>query len=613
MRKKILCIISFILMLNTTIKAQFFYSQGNISATTFFTAVHDSTMCQTTGTEYYSITKTNSFMGDSIFFKDQNSGMLMAFDVNTTGTTPWIININPNGIIPVVQDNTLSAGMAMFFGPTLKIISGVDTIYNINPFYQFTVVNPCQYSTVSGKVFIDNNSDCIFNAGDEALQQIPINAQATLTSPQGVFWQNAYSQLNGNYSIDVQQSWLTSVNISIPNPNYQFIFPITNCNPTSYTYTSLPQLNANFALQCTSQIDVQAYASSPSSARPNIPFILSPIVNNIGCDSASGILTLIKDANTTYNVALSTNPASSVNGDTLKWNYVNLTNISNGGYWNSFFAGVHLTPNATVNIGDTLCFTVKSTIATNDINAANNSYSFCIPVVNSYDPNAKEVTPKGKGTNGAIPVTTTDLDYTIHFQNTGTAIAFNVSIIDTLDADILPNSLKIIGASHNMTPQWLAPNIVKFNFYNINLLDSNTNEAKSHGSVSFKVKLKPGLVLGTQIKNTGYIYFDSNPAIVTNTTLNTIANPQAIQTVDANHNFSIYPNPAQNELHIDLKDATITSNMNVTITNMNGQIIYSKNNLNQHASVNIESLNTGIYFLRIQSNDNAYQYKFIKE
>ena len=125
---------------------------------------------------------------------------------------------------------------------------------------------------------------------------------------------------------------------------------------------------------------------------------------------------------------------------------------------------MHLTPDNTVNIGDTLCFFVKSSLLTTDLNPSNNEYTFCLPVVNSYDPNMKEVTPKGEGVNGNIPQTTSTLDYTIHFQNTGNALAYNVFIIDTLDADIDPKSLRILGNSHSMVPEWLTANVVKFNF-----------------------------------------------------------------------------------------------------------------------------------------------------
>jgi hypothetical protein len=164
-----------------------------------------------------------------------------------------------------------------------------------------------------------------------------------------------------------------------------------------------------------------------------------------------------------------------------------------------------------------------------------------------------------------------------------------------------------------MNPEWINSNIVRFNFNNINLLDSLSNEPKSHGSVTFKVKLKPNLAVNTQIKNKGYIYFDNNNPIITNTALNTIVNPQAIQVIDENHNFSIYPNPAQNQLHIELKKYQANHNFNASIYAINGQLLLNKNLQSQHEILDLKKLSTGIYFIRLQANQQVFQYKFVKE
>lgn len=606
-------LLSFLLMFlfANNVKSQM-YVMGDISAIPNYSAFHDSTQCATLASESWFLTINNSFVGDSIIIKDQFSGNILAYDVNTIGQNPWNTTLNPNSIIPYMPDDQLVGGMANFGGQQLKIISGPDTIFNINSFYQFFVPNPCTYDNVSGTVYIDNNSDCNFNTGDIALNAITVASNATLSSPMGNYYSNGYTNALGQYSAKVQQSWMTSYNVSIPS-FYQFIFPSTACSPSSYTYTTLPQTSANFSLQCTSNIDVQCYATAPINARPNIPFMLHPLVSNTGCDTAWGFLTLIKDTHTIYNAALSTVPAIYVNGDTLQWSYSGLSNLTNGAYWNSLLTGVHLTPDNTVNIGDTLCFTVKATFLPNDINFSNNEYSLCIPVVNSYDPNVKEVTPKGTGVSGNIPPTTPQLNYTIHFQNTGTAPAFNVYIIDTLSTNVDSSSLKIIGASHVMTPEWLTPNVVRFNFYNILLPDSMSNEPNSHGQVSFSIKPKIGLNIGTQIKNKAEIYFDSNPAIVTNIALNTIALPNEISIIDNNTTLNIYPNPANQLLQIEIKGDVNSNLYELEIYTLNAQLVKQQTILNRNAQVQINDLIAGMYFIKIKNGDHTYMTKFIKE
>jgi len=600
----------FLLVFSVNSRAQM-YTAGDISAFPSFGGSHDSTQCISTAFEMYQFTIANSFLGDSIIVKDQNTGMVMAAAENTTGQNPWNVSLNTFSMPPVVPDNQVFGGMALFNGFTMmKFISGSDTVFNVVSTFSVPVPNPCQYGNVSGKIYIDNNSDCNYNTGDDALNSVPAMAAATYTNGSNSMY--GYSNATGDYTMELQQSWLTTYDVSIPS-YYQFIFPSTTCSPFSYTYTTLPQSNVNFSLQCTSNIDVQCSGFGPVNVRPNIPFVLHAYVNNTGCDVASGVLKLIKDPHAVYNAGLSSNPANTVNGDTLTWNYTNLTNLTNNGYWNSFLSGVHLTPDNTVNTGDTLCFSLSATLLTADLNASNNQFTICIPVVNSYDPNIKEVSPKGIGAPGNIPITTSHLNYVIHFQNTGSAVAYNIHVDDTLDTDVDPKSLVITGSSHNMSPVWLSSNVVRFNFFGINLPDSTSNEALSHGQIAYSVKLKPSLAIGTQIKNKAQIYFDSNPAVVTNMTLNTIANPNSISNVDKDLTYTIYPNPANDFLQVVMPTILSGSNTEIAIYSTNTQLLKKQIVHTTTSTVDIHDLASGIYFIQIKNGEKSSMKKFVKE
>lgn len=592
------------------IQAQTMYNQGDLSLTFFYFGMHDSTNCSSFANESCNFTKNNSFVNDSIVIKDANFGGIQAWAVNTTGTNPWSGSLFANTILPIIGDEDVVNGNA-FFQPlsTFKAISGLDTIYNIINGFMLPVPDACIYGNVAGKIYIDYNSDCIYNSGDAPLNFVPAEINNNLSSG-GSIQKYAYSSPTGNYTAKIQESWMTNFVVKIPT-NYQFIFPSTACSPAQYTGTTLPQSNYDFSLQCTSNLDVQSRPYGPPTVRPAIPFMLHPFVSNTGCNAASGVLTLVKDVKTTYNAALSSNPPSYVNGDTLQWNYSNISNLSSGAFWNSFFAGVHLTPTLAANIGDTLCFQTFTTPMAGDVNAANNNASICIPVVNSYDPNIKEVSPKGSGLAGNIPPTTSQLDYTIHFQNTGNAVAFNVYVLDTLDGDIDPKSLRIIGASHTMSPEWVTPNVLKFRFNNINLPDSISNEPKSHGQFSYTVKLKSGLPLGTQIRNTAHIYFDTNPAIVTNTTINTLALPESISDIKNNLAVQIYPNPVTDILHINVLEPN-ADNVEIVLLNSNGTLVQLIKNAGSTTSIDMRNVANGLYFVRITNSQGSAMYKVRK-
>lgn len=142
----------------------------------------------------------------------------------------------------------------------------------------------------------------------------------------------------------------------------------------------------------------------------------------------------------------------------------------------------------------------------------------------SYDPNDKQVSPVGIGSHGRVPLDTEYLYYNVRFQNTGTDTAYTVEIRDVLDNALDPNSLQLLGTSHDLTHVERNTNgMVSFRFDNILLPDSNINEPESHGFVRFRIRPHIGPANGTVVHNTAAIYFDINDPVITNTTTTTLA------------------------------------------------------------------------------------------
>ncbi|MBL7800236.1 MAG: T9SS type A sorting domain-containing protein [Chitinophagales bacterium] len=600
-------ICSVFLILNSPIYAQS-YSKGDISLNFQGVGTHDSVNCYTQGYLNYSVTIQNSFVGDSVKIIYLVDGTEMYSAVNISGQNPWNIFVPNPRAIAIVSDQNVSGGLANFyFYDDTKIISGADTIYDIVNNFSVPVSNPCIYGTAYGKIYIDRNDDCIFNGIDTGIADSYVFPEPiiTLDSPSvAVFGPVGNISPSGDYSITIQKSWLKSYTVALPS-KYQFLYTPSSCAQNVYLRYTLPQYNLDFPLHCTSNVDVQCTAFTSGVIRPLIPFVLSPCVNNSGCVETSGVLTLCLDHRAKYNAALSANPATTVVGDTLSWIYSNLNSLSNGGYWNSFFAGLHITPDSTVGIGDTLCFSLFTDIPSNDVDATNNSYSFCLPVVNSFDPNVKEVSPKGTGPLGNISPATNTLTYTIHFQNTGNAVANEITIVDSLDPNVLASSLRIVGATHTMTPEWVSSNIIKFRFLNIMLPDSTSDELKSHGAVTFTIKLKPQLTVGTTIKNKAFIYFDNNAAIVTNSTINTLAEIAGVHfSVDHISKVNVSPNPFQE----NIKFSVVTNAENITygimIFDMTGKLVKSVSGIKSNAfEITGVDLEQGIYVYRLLANE----------
>lgn len=223
-----------------------------------------------------------------------------------------------------------------------------------------------------------------------------------------------------------------------------------------------------------------------------------------------------------------------VSGNTFTYNIADFGTINNNSDFDLLF-----TTDTTATAGDTICVSVVITPTLGDINSTNNTYNFCYPVINSYDPNKKEVYPVD-----VLPNYNDWFTYTIHFQNTGSAPAFNIRLRDTLDANLNLETFEVINYSHANTWQIYNKGLV-FNFQNIMLPDSTSNPEGSKGFVQYRIKPKAGMPNGSQIKNTAFIYFDYNAPIVTNTTINHFGIPASLNEKFINKIVNIFPTQLQ--------------------------------------------------------------------
>lgn len=230
---------------------------------------------------------------------------------------------------------------------------------------------------------------------------------------------------------------------------------------------------------------------------------------------------------------------------TITFAYPELNPMANQTYY------VYLNVPVEVELGTPVSFSANADILPEDILPTNNIDSINTVVSNSYDPNDKKVDPQGMGPLGKIDASTQYLEYTITFQNIGTAPAINVLVSDTLDAAIDPYSIQMLAATHPYRMELVGNNIINWHFDNINLPDSISDPLGSIGSVVMRVKLVPDLPLETQITNTANIYFDYNSPIITNTTINTLSedllsvNNQLPESL-----FNVFPNPVGDALNV---------------------------------------------------------------
>jgi uncharacterized repeat protein (TIGR01451 family) len=327
---------------------------------------------------------------------------------------------------------------------------------------------------------------------------------------------------------------------------------------------------------------------------------------NDGCQPMSGTITLVYDQ-AILNYENSTVPVDIINNDTLTWNFNSLNyDLPH------FMAGVNFYTSTSATINDTACFKIIIKQIINDFDTLNNIKVFCYEIANSYDPNIKSVYPKGACEDGFI-LPNQLLTYTVQFQNTGNAPALDILIADTISNNLNINTLRILASSHPCVPLIEFNNIVKFQFNGINLPDSAADEINSHGYITYSIQQNNNLPINTVIKNKAGIFFDYNPAIITNTVKNKVVPviPSCFLSIEeANRNsMIIYPNPSKREASIILSNNSKIDK--IVVFDMLGNQMIIKT---EAQKIYIDNLPNGIYQLFvIDACGNSYNSKLIKQ
>lgn len=240
----------------------------------------------------------------------------------------------------------------------------------------------------------------------------------------------------------------------------------------------------------------------------------------------------------------------------------------------------------------------------------------CIVIRDSYDPNSKEVSPKGVGDDQAVRHGVS-LNYTINFQNTGNDTAYKIIVDDTLSPNLDLSTLELGASSHPYKMEIGGKNIpvLRFIFENVNLIDSSSNERKSHGFISFIIKPYDTIPNNSVIRNFASIYFDFNLPIRTNTAQVTITDnlPSGASldlVTDVGNtltfeNVQVYPNPFSKSVAFRFPN---TSRAKILyLYEVNGELIREINITGKDFYLlNGGDIPAGIYFYSIKNNEGNF-------
>jgi hypothetical protein len=227
----------------------------------------------------------------------------------------------------------------------------------------------------------------------------------------------------------------------------------------------------------------------------------------------------------------------------------------------------------------------------------------CQQNVGSWDPNDKKASPVGYGTNHYIEQNT-DLEYHIRFQNTGTDTAFDVVVWDTLSSLLDPSSIIPGASSDPYTWELTSTGVLVFNFDNIMLPDSNSNEVASHGFVKFRIKQDLMNPLGSMINNSAAILFDMNVPVLTNTTFHEVGEDFIVVSVETIGNrpsttINVFPNPFQEQARIEVEGETFNKLEVHVVDAMGREVQFQQVQFEQQIDIYRQNLTTGVYFFQL--------------
>lgn len=417
--------------------------------------------------------------------------------------------------------------------------------------------------------------------GDGCTETDPLLSGILVVATDNAGTNATFTQENGHFQIYTTEEGTVTTRVASQADYYA-------PSPATFVSNFTGQGNAdevNFCVEPIGDIHDLSVSFYPIRlTRPGFNTYYQIVYRNAGNTLLSGSVSFEFDSSKLSYLGAS-QTVSSQTANTVTFNFTGLYPFESRTITLEFYA---FAPPAT-NAGDVLTPTAAINPLTGDYIPSDNVFSSSQIVVSSYDPN--DVTCL-EGDQVLIADADNYLHYLIRFQNTGTAAAETVRVDNVLDNKLDWTTMKLESLSH---PGWVTihnGSEVSFHFDNINLADSTNDEPNSHGFIAYKIKPLNNVVLGDIIHNTASIYFDFNPAVVTNTAATTFVDTLSVIDFEAD-TVSVYPNPTNGILNIVSKVSIET----IELFNQLGQLVLSGKN---GSMIDVSSLSQGVYLMTLK-------------
>lgn len=357
-----------------------------------------------------------------------------------------------------------------------------------------------------GSLFHDLDEDGVRDAGEPPLAWCQVDSDpATVTIA---------TQADGRYILPAHEGSFTLAPTALPGGFWQPTTPSTLSATLTEAAPAVDGLDFGYKAIADSSIIAPQLHEGSAACGTDLSVTLS--WRNLGTRTEHGLLALTLDPHYVYSYSIT--PYDSVSGQTLWWHFDELVPLGLQ----------HLELAVTSPTSDFMGEQVLSTfsvITQDDMDMPIDTFSFEHErvIACAYDPNYKAVMPEGTGVHHAMDIGTEALTYTIHFQNTGSAPAYDVELRDALADGLDPDRITLLAFSHRPTSiQVDQDHELTIRLANIMLPDSLSDPQGSQGFITFRIGIVPGASSPTEITNTADIHFDLNAPVTTNTVWTTL-------------------------------------------------------------------------------------------
>jgi uncharacterized repeat protein (TIGR01451 family) len=557
---------------------------------------------------------SNLFISEnkSLSLLESTNNNLRTFNIETL-IWPLVINLDSNDLVALYLKNNnydirtslgQSNNLSIAGNDNLRYICASESeISDIQEIIDFNGQNPevnsdCTYNyilsngvnTVSGEIKIGNSdTDCNISLQHEVPYEIKIDSAI--------------------YTLGTSENY----SVHLPNGEFELEFNLLGNEayyeimPSSFSAKLSPKKPLHTQDICIKKlvdIDKLEVSLLPlDNLRPGFKVRYKLIYKNTGTTVLNGHVDFRYENDYMKYISSSTEPTIQLS-DVLRWSFSDLKPFESRECIIELEAN-RPTDQPPLQGGEVLLF--KAPYQYNSFKNPEEATCLSQTVVNSFDPNDKTCLEGDRITESMIGEY---VHYKIRFENLGTASAVNVRVSDRIDLNTFDiKTLQIVDSSHDMYTILSDNNHVEFMFQDIYLpFQDDIND----GYVVFKIKTLPSLKLGDILQNTAEIFFDFNPAIVTNTAETIVKNPEPERKrIIFNYEVYLYPNPTDSKVEIIANDIVTK----VKLTDLTGRLIHHHifENPNKTLSIDVTDIPEGMYLLTsFTERDSDTQKIYIK-